>query len=299
MPFIAIQRLSEAERRYAFLNDQIRPFRLWRQLGRTRIALLSKPELSKQLRERWRRQLRPRSAAVQRRTSGFHPNNHGWDIPDDHGRRRTGCHARHLDRTKGCLGPKCAAQRSYFVKILLEFLQPILSGTVWRCLRLRPGIPQLPSGRRESIVRRWIGSFSLGGIGREDSCGIAFKKGRRGNQWQCLLKSPCSICLGFQSFTTFSRRDSMRRTFLLIGLSLIFPDTMALAGLYSGPTDTTNSIDPAIPSTSTRFVEWANAIDPARTHFAPRGSTTISATATTVWAIWTPRRSPTAYHQAT
>ena len=65
---------------------------------------------------------------------------------------------------------------------------------------------------------------------------------------------------------------------LLIGLSLIFPDTMALAGLYSGPTDTTNSIDPAIPSTSTRFVEWANAIDPARTHFAPRGSTTISAT---------------------
>lgn len=70
----------------------------------------------------------------------------------------------------------------------------------------------------------------------------------------------------------------MRRTFLLVGLLLIFLTTTAWAGLYSGPTDMTHSIDPAIPSASTRFVEWANAIDPARTHFAPRGSTAISAT---------------------
>ena len=70
----------------------------------------------------------------------------------------------------------------------------------------------------------------------------------------------------------------MRRTFLLVGLLLIFLTTTAWAGLYSGPTDTIHSIDPAIPSASTRFVEWANAIDPARTHFAPRGSTAISAT---------------------
>lgn len=52
----------------------------------------------------------------------------------------------------------------------------------------------------------------------------------------------------------------------------------AVAGLYSGPTDTTHLIDGAIPSNSLRFVEWANAIDPSRTVFAPRGSTTISTT---------------------
>src|SRR4051812_32025020 len=48
------------------------------------------------------------------------------------------------------------------------------------------------------------------------------------------------------------------------------------AGLYSGPTDTTSAIDPAIPSNSPRFIEWANAIDAGRTHFAPRGSTSIT-----------------------
>lgn len=52
----------------------------------------------------------------------------------------------------------------------------------------------------------------------------------------------------------------------------------AVAGIYSGPTDTTNAIDPAIVKTSPLFVEWANAIDASRTHFAPRGSTTISTT---------------------
>jgi len=52
----------------------------------------------------------------------------------------------------------------------------------------------------------------------------------------------------------------------------------AEAGPYSGPTDTTHPIDPAIPSTSPLFVEWANGIDANRTYFAPRGSTTISST---------------------
>ncbi len=70
----------------------------------------------------------------------------------------------------------------------------------------------------------------------------------------------------------------MLRVSFVIGLSLIFTNTTAWAGLYSGPTDTINSIDPAILSTSTRFVEWADAIDPAHTYFAPRGSTAISAT---------------------
>jgi hypothetical protein len=70
----------------------------------------------------------------------------------------------------------------------------------------------------------------------------------------------------------------VKRTFFLIGLLLILGHATARAGIFSGPTDTTNGIDPAIPSASTRFIEWANAIDPARTHFAPRGSTTISAT---------------------
>jgi hypothetical protein len=50
------------------------------------------------------------------------------------------------------------------------------------------------------------------------------------------------------------------------------------AGIYSGPTDTTNAIDPAIPSASPLFVEWANGIDASDTHFAPGGSTAISLT---------------------
>ena len=54
----------------------------------------------------------------------------------------------------------------------------------------------------------------------------------------------------------------------------------AFAGIYSGPTDTTNAIDGAIPSNSPRFVGWANAILPlgAGTYFAPRGATAISNT---------------------
>ena len=49
----------------------------------------------------------------------------------------------------------------------------------------------------------------------------------------------------------------------------------AVAGIYSGPTDTSNAIDPAVPADSPRFVEWADAIDASRTRFAPRGSTAI------------------------
>ncbi|NLX12534.1 MAG: PEP-CTERM sorting domain-containing protein [Phycisphaerales bacterium] len=52
------------------------------------------------------------------------------------------------------------------------------------------------------------------------------------------------------------------------------------AGMYSGPTDTSHAIDPAIPSNSPLFVEWANNILPLGegTYFAPRGSTSISLT---------------------
>ncbi|MEM6458579.1 MAG: PEP-CTERM sorting domain-containing protein [Planctomycetota bacterium] len=57
----------------------------------------------------------------------------------------------------------------------------------------------------------------------------------------------------------------------------VFSST-AWAGIYSGPTDTANAIDGAIPSGSGSFVEWADAIDASRTAFAPRGSTTIDET---------------------
>jgi len=70
----------------------------------------------------------------------------------------------------------------------------------------------------------------------------------------------------------------MRRTPLSVGFSLLLWGTAAWAGIYSGPTDTTHAIDPAIPSNSPLFVEWASAIDPTRTYFAPRGSTSISKT---------------------
>lgn len=66
-------------------------------------------------------------------------------------------------------------------------------------------------------------------------------------------------------------------TFVLLASFLA---TSVDAGPYSGPTDTTHPIDPAIPSASPLLVEWADAIDAARTYFAPRGSTTISNTGT-------------------
>ena len=70
----------------------------------------------------------------------------------------------------------------------------------------------------------------------------------------------------------------MKLTLLLLALSLILPDTIASGGTYSGPTDTTHAVDPAIASSDSLFVEWANAIDPTRTYFAPHGSTAISDT---------------------
>ncbi|MBX3435600.1 MAG: PEP-CTERM sorting domain-containing protein [Pirellulales bacterium] len=50
----------------------------------------------------------------------------------------------------------------------------------------------------------------------------------------------------------------------------------AWAGPYSGPTDTAHAVDAAIPAASPLFVEWADAIDPARTAYAPRGSAAIN-----------------------
>jgi len=68
-------------------------------------------------------------------------------------------------------------------------------------------------------------------------------------------------------------------------VSLVMPVSSSAAGIYSGPTDTTHAIDAAIPSNSSRFVEWANAIQPLGpstnvlgTYFAPRGATAISTT---------------------
>jgi len=63
----------------------------------------------------------------------------------------------------------------------------------------------------------------------------------------------------------------------LIAIALVRP---ALAGPYSGPTDTAHAVDPAIPSGSSLFVEWADQILSlgAGTYFAPRGSTSISLT---------------------
>jgi hypothetical protein len=48
--------------------------------------------------------------------------------------------------------------------------------------------------------------------------------------------------------------------------------------VYSGPTETTHGVDPAIAANDSRFQEWANAIDTSRTQFAPRGSTVINQT---------------------
>jgi hypothetical protein len=49
----------------------------------------------------------------------------------------------------------------------------------------------------------------------------------------------------------------------------------ACGDVYSGPQLTDHSIDAAIASDDTRFVEWADHIGPTRTMFAPRGSDAI------------------------
>ncbi len=75
----------------------------------------------------------------------------------------------------------------------------------------------------------------------------------------------------------------MRSTPFALTLALLpalLPATAALAGSYSGPTDTSHGIDAAIPSSSPLFVEWADAILPigGGTYFATNGSSSISTT---------------------
>lgn len=69
----------------------------------------------------------------------------------------------------------------------------------------------------------------------------------------------------------------MLRTYVFAML-LALSATALNAGIYSGPTETSHPIDPAIPSNSPLFTEWADEIDASRTYFAPRGATTISPT---------------------
>lgn len=72
----------------------------------------------------------------------------------------------------------------------------------------------------------------------------------------------------------------MRSALILTGILWFCSQASASAGVYSGPDDTTHPIDPAIPSTSPLFVEWADNILPlgSGTYFAPRGSASISLT---------------------
>ncbi|MBB3210415.1 hypothetical protein FHS27_006262 [Rhodopirellula rubra] len=70
----------------------------------------------------------------------------------------------------------------------------------------------------------------------------------------------------------------LRPLFLSTFLAVLLLGHPASAGIYSGPTDTTNTVDGAIASNDPRFVEWANVIDETRTMFGPRGSTTVNQT---------------------
>jgi hypothetical protein len=64
-----------------------------------------------------------------------------------------------------------------------------------------------------------------------------------------------------------------------VSISLCFNCEITQADLvFSGPTETAHSKDPAIAASDSRFKEWASAIDPARTVFGPRGSTAINQT---------------------
>jgi hypothetical protein len=70
-------------------------------------------------------------------------------------------------------------------------------------------------------------------------------------------------------------RYSMARVFAFFLVVLVAESARADL-VFSGPTDTTHPIDPAIAANDSRFQEWANFIDPGRTQFAPRGSTVIN-----------------------
>ncbi|MEM6364021.1 MAG: PEP-CTERM sorting domain-containing protein [Planctomycetota bacterium] len=70
----------------------------------------------------------------------------------------------------------------------------------------------------------------------------------------------------------------MRRFVLSTLMTVYLGFSLSNAGIYSGPTDTSNAIDPAIASNDSRFFEWADAIDASRTMFAPNGSTMIDQT---------------------
>jgi hypothetical protein len=70
------------------------------------------------------------------------------------------------------------------------------------------------------------------------------------------------------------------RNFVITAVAIVWTGQV-WAGIYSGPQETANPIDGAIPSNSPRLVEWANNISSLAsglTYFAPRGSTTISLT---------------------
>ncbi|MEO0588112.1 MAG: PEP-CTERM sorting domain-containing protein [Planctomycetota bacterium] len=61
---------------------------------------------------------------------------------------------------------------------------------------------------------------------------------------------------------------------LVCGLCCLLASSV-LAGPYSGPTDTSHPLDPAIALDDPLILGFADAIDPTRTAFAPRGSTSI------------------------
>lgn len=70
----------------------------------------------------------------------------------------------------------------------------------------------------------------------------------------------------------------MRSTSISSLLLLFLSVSVSHAEMFSGPTDTSHPVDAAIAAGDSRFIEWANFIDPARTAFAPRGSSSIDQT---------------------
>lgn len=62
----------------------------------------------------------------------------------------------------------------------------------------------------------------------------------------------------------------------MLGVASFYCEESKADLVFSGPTETTHTIDPAIAANDSRFREWANFIDPTRTSFAPRGSSVIN-----------------------
>ncbi len=96
------------------------------------------------------------------------------------------------------------------------------------------------------------------------------------NQFRVSVDALCPVCA--QAAVSNASWSIMVSFFVRGALCPLLFVSCAWAGSYSGPTDLSHAIDPAIAADDVRIVQWANHIDGSRTQFAPVGSAAIDQT---------------------